>query len=552
MNKNIKLFGMALLAGAAMTSCSNTDDIIGNADNNLPDTGCINFTRGSARESTKADGTRSFTQSENALESFSVDILPNSADNLSEGSPTYMVKNHTFTKGADGIYTSDPQYFWPTTGTLNFYAISPVGKTIQTESVDETSKTYQRTVTSWDGTTDLMAAVSIESDKSGRGTNKAYPLTFKHITSDVTAKFKAADETKDLTYVVKSLTMTAPNSGTYTFGSETGSFGSWSIPTETTGTYNYFATDNSSLTFVNQTTDDEKATADVKDDYFILPTTDGTLTFTVEYEVYQSGKKILSFTTDEGTAKTVEVTAASLEMGKRYTYVLALPASEADPITFTVSKVNFEETVEKDVTIPNNVTINGHKFIDLGLPSGTLWAETNVGAETAADYGNYYAWGETKTKTTYDSDTYPYTYNPTNLPATADAATVNWGSPCRMPTADDFQELLDNCTREKASQTNSSGSIISGEKFTSNTNGESIFLPLSGWYDGDKLTGVGMNGNYWSSSLSFSASSRAISGEYTTIPYLQFGDPGGATYLAPSVQVVHCFWGFSVRSVAKQ
>lgn len=351
MNKNIKLFGMALLAGAAMTSCTNENDVTNPDDTYLSRNGVISFSAQSHQPTTKAGELYAYPYHD-GIGSFSVDILPNSADNLSGTSQTYMVTNHTFTMGADGIYTSNPQYFWPTTGTLNFYAINPVDKTTQAESVDETSKTYQRTVSDWDGTVDLKAAVSIESDKSGRGTNKAYPLTFKHITSNVTAKFKAADETKDLTYVIKSLTMTAPNSGTYTFGSETGSFGSWSIPTESLGTYNYFATDNSSRTFVNQSTDDVKATVGVADDYFILPTSDGTLTFTVEYEVYQSGKKILSFTTDEGTAKTVEVTSASLGMGKRYTYVLALPASEADPITFTVNKVDFEETVEKDVTIP--------------------------------------------------------------------------------------------------------------------------------------------------------------------------------------------------------
>ncbi len=538
MNKNIKLFGMALLAGAAITSCSNEDDVTNLDDTYLSRNGITFSSSKSPQLTTKA--TPSWVSPYySALESFSIDILPNSADNLGETSQTFMVKDHTFTKGADGVYTSNPQYFWPTTGTLNFYAISPYDATTRS-----TSTSSDRTVKKWDGTADLMAAVSIESKKEGRDANKAYPLTFKHITSDVTAKFKAADETKDLTYVIKSLTMTAPNSGTYTFGSETGSFGSWSIPTESLGTYNYFATNTSSLTFVNRTTDNVKATANVADDYYILPTTDGTLTFTVEYEVYQSGKKILSFTTSEGTAKTVEVTKASLEMGKRYTYVLALPASEADPITFTVNKVDFEETVEKDVTIPNNVTINGHKFIDLGLPSGTLWAETNVGATTAADYGNYYAWGETKTKTTYNSDTYECTLNTTILPPSCDAATVNWNSPCRMPTVDDFQELIDNCTREKASQTNSSGSIISGEKFTSKTNGESIFLPLAGEYLEGNLSGAARNGQYWSSSLSSKNSKEAF--------YLQFGDPGGATYLSPSTYDAIRAYGFSVRPIAIQ
>ncbi len=96
-------------------------------------------------------------------------------------------------------------------------------------------------------------------------------------------------------------------------------------------------------------------------------------------------------------------------------------------------------------------TINGHKFVDLGL--SVLWAETNVGAETASDYGNYYAWGETETKTKYfwsnykhgTSYTSPTKYNDTDrktiLDAEDDAATVNWGSPCRMPTHEELEEL---------------------------------------------------------------------------------------------------------------
>ena len=48
---------------------------------------------------------------------------------------------------------------------------------------------------------------------------------------------------------------------------------------------------------------------------------------------------------------------------------------------------------------------NGHEYVDLGLPSGTLWATCNVGASKPEDYGDYFAWGETKKKDVYDWDT---------------------------------------------------------------------------------------------------------------------------------------------------
>ncbi len=344
MNKNIKFLGMVMLAGAAMTSCSNNDDVLGNADNDLATSNGICFTQASQKSD---EGTRSFNATQNTLESFSVDIHANDANNLGSDSPDYMVENQTFTRDANGIYRSDPQYYWPTTGTLNFFAISPVGKTVQADFVavkDIPTNTFGRSWKDDAGTTDLMAAVSIASEKAGRDQNGAFPLKFKHILSNVTAKFKARDETKDFTYKVKSLILKTYNVGDYTFGSETGSYGSWYIDDSQTADYNFFKTQASPLQFTN------KATADVYDDYFILPTTNGTPIFTVEYEVYQSGKKIMDFTGD--AAKTVTVAKPSLEMGKRYTYVLALPASEADPITFTVTKVDFEENADKNVSIP--------------------------------------------------------------------------------------------------------------------------------------------------------------------------------------------------------
>ena len=177
----------------------------------------------------------------------------------------------------------------------------------------------------------------------------------------------------------------------------------------------------------------------------------------------------------------------------------------------------------------NSKTIDGHRFIDLGLPSGLLWAETNIGAETAADDGDYYAWGETTEKEDYDWDTYKYgtsssdltKYNKTDgktvLDKEDDAAYVNWGSSCRMPTDDDFTELKNSgiCTWRWKSKTTSSGSSISGYKVTSKKNGNSIFLPASGGFDGSYLYGRDSNGYYWSSTLSSSDVSNAYDTRFT-------------------------------------
>jgi hypothetical protein len=152
----------------------------------------------------------------------------------------------------------------------------------------------------------------------------------------------------------------------------------------------------------------------------------------------------------------------------------------------------------------NSKTINGHKFIDLGLPSGLLWAETNIGAETAADDGDYYAWGKTATQSKYTSSNYNSFYPieaKTTLDNTDDAAYVNWGSSCRMPTNDEFGELLDsdNCTWRWTGMVASNGSSIEGYQVTSVRNGNSIFLPASGYRYDLNVVNHGSHGNYWSS-----------------------------------------------------
>ena len=185
--------------------------------------------------------------------------------------------------------------------------------------------------------------------------------------------------------------------------------------------------------------------------------------------------------------------------------------------------------------------INGHKFINLGLPSGLLWATCNIGAEAATDDGNYYAWGETATKDTYNWSTYKYgssydnmtKYNSTDgktvLENSDDAAYVNWGSSCRMPTRTEFDELCnkENCTWIWTSKTTSSNETINGYEVTSKKNGNSIFLPASGYRYGSYLYYHGSRGYYWSSALYSSGTSVAyglnfLSGYFSSYNYSRY------------------------------
>lgn len=134
---------------------------------------------------------------------------------------------------------------------------------------------------------------------------------------------------------------------------------------------------------------------------------------------------------------------------------------------------------------------NGHEYVDLALPSGILWATCNVGATTPSEYGNYYAWGETKPKEVYTTSNYIHPGTVAVLPLEKDAAQVNWGGKWRMPTPEEFQEIHDECTW---TWTTLNGKY--GYKAISKRNGNSIFLPAAGW---SKYYNVGTHGYYWSS-----------------------------------------------------
>ena len=141
--------------------------------------------------------------------------------------------------------------------------------------------------------------------------------------------------------------------------------------------------------------------------------------------------------------------------------------------------------------------------IDLGLPSGTKWASCNVGATKPEVYGSYYAWGETEVKDTYSWENYVHCNGTkatchdlgSDISVTEyDVAHVNWGGNWRMPTKEDFKELLENCTNE--------WTIINGVKgcmFKSMRNGNCIFLPAAGRYVRGNCLNYGKRGHYWSS-----------------------------------------------------
>ena len=137
----------------------------------------------------------------------------------------------------------------------------------------------------------------------------------------------------------------------------------------------------------------------------------------------------------------------------------------------------------------------GHEWVDLGL--SVKWATCNVGASSPTGYGNYYAWGETSTKSSYDRDnckTWERSMSDIRGNSSYDAARANWGGSWRLPTKAECNELVKNCTRQWTTQNG-----VKGMRFTSKRNGNSIFFPAAGWRDGTSTYLAGGHGLFWSS-----------------------------------------------------
>ncbi len=221
-----------------------------------------------------------------------------------------------------------------------------------------------------------------------------------------------------------------------------------------------------------------------------MPATSGTLTVAADQQLSGdftvsdlSGTPTIATTTGSSSNNTVTFSFSGAASGSAGVFYLPLATgsysgvkieianSTVDYGTLEVARAgvtaiglyNNNGTIAKD--IDKSQAINGHKFVDLGLPSGTLWAEMNVGANSATDSGTYYSW--------------------------SDATSWNgWGSGCRLPTNAECQELINNCTWTWDSDKK-------GFKVTSKKSDNSIFLPAVGLKEDGRVQDKGSKGYYW-------------------------------------------------------
>lgn len=217
--------------------------------------------------------------------------------------------------------------------------------------------------------------------------------------------------------------------------------------------------------------------------------------------------------------------------------------------TFTVSQTMF---LVAKFRYPFVVTgsVEGHDYVDLGLPSGLKWATCNVGATVPEEFGNHYSWGEDLKKPSYTWQYYQLSdgtadvmekYNATDgktiIDLEDDVANSEWGNYWRIPTTEEQKELVDNCSFETISLNGVLGLKVKGP------NGNCIFLPAASYRTAPYTTILIGHLRYWSSTLSDEEYSKAFC--MTTF----IGNLG--EFKAPVIGTAERRLGYSIRPVSE-
>lgn len=340
-----------------------------------------------------------------------------------------------------------------------------------------------------DATTQTNYMVGYDEDISY--SNPKALITFRHITAKVSFYITYSDTGTG----IENVTLNGeklPLSGAYTIGKGFGSLAANNMK--------IYSRNISTLTAGRQ-----------KAEFLLLPYASScSATLNVTYEdgaIYSTDFTLPALAENCSYAYNVNISKVSMEISDAVIAPWDTPATMDEIVMGSTSLIGSE---------------NGHDYVDLGLPSGMLWATCNVGAAKPEDYGGYYAWGETEEKNNYISSTYKYYYkndfdeitkycnnssyayigypdNRTVLEAGDDVAHVKWGGNWRMPTDVEWEELSCNCTWTWIIQNGVNGYMITSKK--DGFSDMSIFLPAAGFRNNYGLTSADSRGLYWSSSL---------------------------------------------------
>ena len=435
---------IAYLWGVILTSCEseNKDDFV----ENNPPSSFMSF----IGEDTLRSETRAVTAT--SIPSFGLSC---SVYSSSGSASSAALGNYFFNKQLSNNTTTD--YLWPGSSyKCSFYGYYPYGSsyvTLNSTASSTGAPSYSLTVPA-SISQQVDFCVAEVKDVAGNY-QKTVSLPFSHVCSSLSLKVK---NTGNTTVTLKSVSFYGVKlTGTYTGGVWTTS-GSASTSS------------SNAMKIACYTSVESNATVDVSgtsNKIIVIPQTiaAGTEIFDVLVTINGEDKHFCYSLTD----------ALTLNKGTQYTYTL---------------NVNAYIPAEKTP-------------VDLGLPSGLKWAAGNVGAKNPEDYGLYFAWGETTGYTAeqvtsgvraFNSASYTASVISTDLTLEQDAAHINMGGKWRMPTDDEWQELIDNCNVVWTDDYNGTG--VAGRVFTSKINGNSVFFPAAGYCDGSSVRSVGSRGYY--------------------------------------------------------
>lgn len=471
--------------------------------------------------------TRGYNAAQASLNSFSEELGTGFLMTAVMGDSVIIDGARYYSDAEGECFTADGSaYTWPDEeSALSFMAYYPPSADMCRLDVPTKVLTFTP-----DGETDIMAANTTINASKDEG-NVA--LTFNHLLAHVKMNVACSDDVADASFVLKGLSLEAPETAVYNYES-----GAIFLGSEATKTYSFI------------TSDKEQTALTTSGDIIgsvMVPTREGvTHHLAVNYSV------TIGNTSKEYTKETY------VELKAGFVNQLNITVKSDKPILISASVNPWLNGDTLEITLPNDgmtdlsgQDANGRRYIDLGLPSRTLWAAWNIGADSPEKAGGYYAWGETATKDgEYSEDTYRWKFNEEKpedlrklypygwgdeLNLADDAAYANWGEGWCMPSLDQFEELINEeyttCTFEELE--GMSGLRITSKKFPEN----SIFFPAAGRKPSDSPS-MNYYGSYWTRNLFIDS---------TQSTWNFFFDYSHETKSMNNDQL--CICGFSVRAV---
>ena len=332
MKKKI-LFSICFFLTCILSSCSNEDLLQNTGVSSLDKSSVVYF-------SCCSNGQKGMTRSGATVTSLTTfNVWSSTADgNAYIGALNGSGEAFTYDALSE-VFKSDVNHYWPSVGTLNFFA-SNVFTQMDEYHSDQTPHDAVASYTN-DGSKDIVCATVRTGTKT-----IPYPLLFHHVLSQVKVTAEAKDKTQDLQYRVVGITMTTQDDGLYHYATSTGGIGTWEL-NDDSSTRAYAFGANMPAVF-------EKDGRFASTDYWnVLPCVND-IVFSIQYQVIQNGVVISDFT--GANAKTVTVSSPGLLSEKKYTYNFKLGIDNDDVITFTQTISAWEDGTTTDIDVPFALT----------------------------------------------------------------------------------------------------------------------------------------------------------------------------------------------------